>query len=139
MTTADAFLTALGKDDQDDGPPRKRKPKPADQVAAPAPVEDAVQPAPAPAALQPPAPTPGPEQPAPVPAQALPVFPPIVAPTRRPVPEPVHKTSVDLLLTLKQGLQELCDRDHRGPKAELNDALRTHLESKGITIQAWEG
>lgn len=60
-------------------------------------------------------------------------------PARYRVPEPVHKTSVDLLFTLKRGLQELCDRDRRGPKAELNEALRNHLLAKGIDVKTWEG
>lgn len=111
---ANAFLAVLGKDDDEDDVPRRRKKKAtAKPEAAPAPVEDAA--------------------PAPRPVTASPLV------SRRPMPEPVHKTSVDLLLTLKQGLAELCDRDHTGPKLELNEALRAHLEAKGIHVQTWEG
>lgn len=133
---AAGFLNALGKDDDEDDVPRRRKKK-----AAAAPV-DTAPPAPAEEA-----PTPGPEQapaPAPVAVAApavdvpIPGTPEVSAPKRR-RPEPVHKTSVDLRLTLKDALADLCERDRRGPKAELNEALEAHLRAKGIEIEEWRG
>jgi hypothetical protein len=125
---ANAFLAVLGKDDDEDDVPRRRKKKtPAPEPeAAPAPVEDAAPITASQARAK--------ERRTRVEDVALPVV-----PKRRPMPEPVHKTSVDLLLTLKQGLADLCDRDHTGPKLELNEALRAHLEAKGIHVQTWEG
>lgn len=57
----------------------------------------------------------------------------------QPSNEPVHKTSVDLRWTLKQGLAELVTRDRRGPKAEINEALELWLRVKGIDVPEWNG
>lgn len=134
---ASSFLSALGKDDEDDVPRKRRARKQAaaapaaeDSAAPEAPTEDpGPEQAPAPAAVAVPAPA------ADVPIPGTPV---VEAPRRR-RPEPVHKTSVDLRLSLKDGLQALCDRDRRGPKAELNDALEAWLKAKGIEIEEWKG
>jgi hypothetical protein len=133
---ATGFLAALGKDDEeDDVPRRKRKrtdPAPAELPPAdtPASAADPIpEQAPPPAAVAVPAPA------ADVPIPGTPV----VAVPRRKRPEPVHKTSVDLRLTLKDALAILVDRDRRGPKAELNEALEAHLRAKGIHIEDWKG
>lgn len=118
---ASGFLSALGKDDDEDDVPRRRK-----RRADPAPVEEA--------------PAPTPDTPAaPAPANApIPGVP--TGPYVRPrMPEPQHKTSVDLPWSLKLGLQALVDRDRRGPKAELCAALEAHLKAQGIEIPVWEG
>jgi pyruvate/2-oxoglutarate dehydrogenase complex dihydrolipoamide acyltransferase (E2) component len=155
---ADAFLTSLGKDDEDDVPRKRRTakkaaaaaPDPAPAPAAPESAEGADAPAPPPeAATAPPAAEPDPAPPT-APQQraaehrtvaedvAIPGVP--AGPrTRRAMPEPVHKTSVDLKWSLKMGLQALVDRDLRGPKAELNDALEAWLKAQGIDIPVWKG
>lgn len=150
---ANAFLTSLGKDqgDEDELPRRRKKTA---EAPAPAPAAPA-DPAPAEAAPAPdeaPSEAPAPEQatPEPTPSQrraaqrrtqvedvVIPGVPVVGARPR--VPEPVHKTSVDLRWSLKMALQELVERDRRGPKAELNDALEAWLTAKGIEIPEWKG
>lgn len=110
------FFGALKDDDTEDEVPRRRRAKDT------------------------PAPDAAPEEQAPAAAQdgdqPLPQMP--SAPRRR-RPEPVHKISVDVHLSLVDGLAELYERDRRGPKAEINEAIRNHLKKKNITVQPWEG
>ena len=155
---AEGFLTALGKDDEDDVPRKRRtakkaaasNPDPAPAPAAPESAEGDNAPAPPPeAATAPPAAEPDPAPPTASQQRAAErrtvvedVAIPGVAtgPRLRPaMPEPVHKTSVDIRWSLKVALQALCDRDRRGPKAELNDALEAWLKGQGIDIPKWEG
>lgn len=130
---ASGFLAALGKDDEDDVP-RRRKPR---KKAEAAPAADAPEVTEDPAPEQTPAPAAvavaAPAVDVPIPGT------PDVTPTRPATPEPVHKTSVDLKWSLKVALGALVDRDRRGPKAELNDALEAWLKAKGIEIPEWKG
>jgi len=162
---ATSFLTALGKDDEEDDVPRRKTRKkatapdesPAPQAEAPTEAPAPEQPAPAPAVAPEPL-TPSQRraaqrrtvveddgaassQDAEL-AQLIQTVQDALLPENRDTPasnEPVHKTSVDLRWTLKQGLAELVARDRRGPKAELNDALALWLQIKGIDVPKWNG
>lgn len=159
---AEGFLSALGKDDEDDVPRKRRPRKTAEAAPAPAAPEEAPPaqtPAPAPeAASAPPAPEPDPTPapaplPVPVPGDTALVDTPELASLIQIVQnallpqagpgaastEPVHKTSVDLRWTLKQALAKLVERDKRGPKAEINEALELWLRVKGIDVPEWNG
>lgn len=162
---AAGFLNALGKGDEDeDDVPRRRRKKTAAPAAAPAPEAEAPA---APTVPEQPDPAADLVAPAPTPSQRraaerrtvveddgvassqdaelatlIQTVQEALLPENRDTPastEPVHKTSVDLRWTLKQGLADLVTRDKRGPKAELNDALALWLKVKGIDVPKWNG
>lgn len=54
-------------------------------------------------------------------------------------PEPKHKISVNIPLTVKEALEALYARDRLGPQTEITNALLAHLASKGITKEEWKG
>lgn len=105
---ADAFLRAVGHDDGEEEGVTRRRRQPAEPPAVRAPQD----------------------------TQSEPLTAAFTPPVRR-SPEPKQKVSVDLRWSLKQALDALCERDRRGPKAELNEALEAHLRAKGIDIPEW--
>lgn len=136
---AQNLLNSLGKDTEDDVP-RKRRPKapadtpapdPTDMVAANATLLEL-------ASHEPSTPEATAAEQAAI-AKAIAAREANQAARQPRMPEPVHKTSVDLRWSLKQALMVLCERDRRGPKAELNDALEAWLKAQGIDIPTWKG
>jgi hypothetical protein len=114
-SNAGSFLAALGPDEEE--PTKPRRPR------------SAVPPQAVPANALDPAPTdPAPAAPAPPTGR-----------TRRRRPEPKHKITVNVPITVKEAMEELYARDHVGPQGELEHALRAHLAAKGIVIESWEG